>query len=83
MRNPDTIFMYHNVPNGMAAKPISFRNDYLGINQDVYQYDEVGKPTHVSPKLKREVKEFAQTWFATLNDQGFWGDQAVRTILSP
>ena len=83
MRDPDMVFMSHNLPDGMAAEPISFRNDYLGIHQEIYRYNEAGMRTHVVPKLKRDLKEFAQTWFATLNEQGFFGDQAVRTILSP
>jgi hypothetical protein len=41
MRDPDIVLLFHNVPDGMAAEPVSFRNDYLGIVQDVYRYDEV------------------------------------------
>ncbi|MBS0155196.1 MAG: hypothetical protein JSS38_11410, partial [Nitrospira sp.] len=33
MRDPDIVFLFHNVPDGMAAEPVSFRNDYLGIVQ--------------------------------------------------
>ena len=83
MRDPDIIFLFHNGPDGVAAEPVSFRNDYLGIVQDVYRYDETGRRTHVVPSLKQELKDFAESWFANLKDQGFFGSTAVREILSP
>ena len=83
MRDPDIVFMFQNPPHGPIAEPVSFRNDYLGLNQDVYRYDEHGKRTHLDTKLKLYLREFAQTWLANLKEQGFFGDKAVRTILSP
>ncbi len=83
MRDPDIVFLFHNVPDGAAAEPVSFRNDYLGIVQEVYRYDETGRRTHVVPSLKQDLKEFAQSWFANLKDQGFFDSTAVREILSP
>ena len=67
----------------MIAEPVSFRNDYLRIVQEVYRYDEAGRRTHVLPSLKQELKEFAESWFANLKDQGFFASTAVREILSP
>ena len=83
MRDPDIVFMFQDAPTGSVAEPVSFRNDYLGLDQEVYRYDESGKRTHLDTKLKRDLKELAQNWFVNLNEQGFFGDQAVRTILSP
>ena len=83
MRDPDIVFLFHNVPDGAAAEPISFRNDYLGIVQEVYRYDEAGRCTRVLPTLKQDLKEFARAWFGTLRDQGFFAPTAVREILSP
>ena len=83
MRDPDIVFLFHNLPDGVAAEPVSFRNDYLGIVQEVYRYDETGRRTHMVPSLKQELKEFAESWFATLKDQGVFGSTAVREILSP
>lgn len=83
MRDPDMVFLFHNLPDGMAAEPVSFRNDYLGIVQEVYRYDETGRRTHVVPSLKQELREFAESWFANLKDQGFFAPTAVREILSP
>ncbi|MBS0160831.1 MAG: hypothetical protein JSS26_19795 [Nitrospira sp.] len=83
MRDPDLVFMFTDLPDGAAAEPVSFRNDYLGIMQDVYRYDEAGRRTHVFPALKQDLKEFARDWFATLREQGFFAPTAVREILSP
>ncbi len=83
MRDPDIVFLFHNLSDGTAAEPVSFRNDYLGIVQEVYRYDEAGKRTHVFPTLKQDLQEFARAWFATLRDQGFFAPTAVREILSP
>lgn len=83
MRDPDLVFMFQDTPYGFIAEPVSFRNDYLGLDQDVYRYDEAGKRTHLDTKLTSQLREFAQIWFTNLNKQGFFGDQAVRTILSP
>lgn len=83
MRDPDIVFLFHNAPDGAAAEPVSFRNDYLGIVQDVYRYDETGRRTHVVPSLKQELKEFAESWFSNLKYQGFFASTAVREILSP
>jgi hypothetical protein len=83
MRDPDLVFLFHDLPDGAAAKPVSFRNDYLGLSQEVYRYDAAGTHTHVFPTLKKKLKEFAQTWFANLRDQGFFEATAIREILYP
>lgn len=72
MRDPDIVFMFHNLHDGPAAEPVSFRNDYMAICQEVYNYDDAGKRTHVKPALKRELKDFSRTWFKNLRDQGFF-----------
>lgn len=83
MRDPDLVFMFQDAPHGSIAEPVSFRNDYVGLDQEVYRYDKTGRRTHLDTKLKSQLREFSQIWFANLNEQGFFGDQAVRTILSP
>ncbi|WP_413936994.1 DUF6908 domain-containing protein [Nitrospira sp. BLG_1] len=83
MRDPDIVFLFYNLPEGVAAEPVSFRNDYLGLSQEVYRYDETGRRTHVVSSLKQDLKEFARVWFVTLRDQGFFAPTAVREILSP
>lgn len=82
MRDCDLVFMVIDLPGGAVAEPVSFRNDYLGITQEVYRYDEAGRRTHVVSSLKQELKEFARDWLATLREQGFFASTAVRKILS-
>ncbi len=82
MRDPDIVFMFHALPDGLAAEPVSFRNDYMGLCQEVYRYDDDGKRTHVVPRLKRELQEFSITWFLNLHQQGFFSPEARRDILS-
>ena len=83
MRDPDIVFMFQDATHGSIAEPVSFRNDYVGLDHEVYRYDKTGRRTHLDTKLKSQLREFSQIWFSNLNEQGFFGDQAVRTILSP
>lgn len=83
MRDPDIVFMFQDTPSGSIAESVSFKNDYLGLDQEVYRYDDTGTRTHLDTTLKSQLREFAQIWLANLNEQGFLGDGAVRTILSP
>lgn len=83
MRDCDLVFMFSDLPDGVVAEPVSFQNDYLGIVQNVYRYDEAGRRTHVVPSLKQELKDFARAWLAVLREQGFFASTAVREILSP
>ena len=71
MRDPDMVFEFHQWPDALAAEPLFFRNDYMGINQEVYRYNDIGKKTHVNTKLKADLKAFARTWFSNLKQQGF------------
>lgn len=83
MPDPDLVLMVTDLPDGSGVEPVSYRNDYLGIVQEVYRYDEAGRRTHVFPARKQDVKEFARDWFGTLREQDFFAPTAVREILSP
>ena len=80
MRDPEMVFEVHST--NAAAEPLSFQNDYMGVFQEVYRYDDDGKKTHVNTRLKQELKSFARTWFTNLKDQGFLGDTAIRDRLT-
>ncbi len=82
MRDPEMVFEIHAWADASAAEPLSFRNDYMGLLQEVYRYDEAGKKTHVNAKLKQELTSFARTWFINLKDQGFLGETAIRERLT-
>ncbi|MEX2206665.1 MAG: hypothetical protein WEF50_10605 [Myxococcota bacterium] len=78
MRDPELVFEIF----ALFAEPITFRNDYVGILQDVYDYDDHGRRTHLRPRLKAELKAFARIWFRNLRHQGFLGHAARREVLS-
>ena len=82
MRDPDMVFELFTHGEASAAEPLSFQNDYMGLLQEVYRYDESGKKTHVNTRLKAELKSFARTWFSNIREQGFFGPQAVRERLA-
>ena len=82
MRDPEMVFEIDRSAAPHMAEPLSFRNDYMGIMQEVYRYDDDGKKTHVNAKLKQDLKSFARTWFTNLKDQGFLGETATRERLS-
>ena len=82
MRDPEMIFEMHRSAAPDMAEPLSFRNDDLGLMQEVYRYDDSGKKTHVNAKLKQELTSFARTWFTNLKDQGFLGNTAIRERLA-
>ena len=78
MRDPDMVFEIHAWADAPAAEPLTFRNDYMGLLQEVYRYDDDGRKTHVNIRLKQELTSFAKTWFTNLKDQGFLGETAIR-----
>ena len=80
MRDPEMVFEVHSVT--AAAEPLSFQNDYMGLYQEVYRNDELGKKTHVNTRLKQELTSFARTWFTNLKEQGFLGETAIRERLT-
>ncbi len=82
MRDPEMVFELFTHGEASAAEPLSFQNDYMGVFQEVYRYDESGKKTHVKTRLKAELKSFARTWFKNLKDQGFLGETAIRERLT-
>ena len=76
MCDPEMVFEIHEWPDASAAEPLSFRNDYMGLMQEVYRYDDAGKKIHVNPKLKQDLTSFATVWFQNLKEQGFLSDTA-------
>ena len=82
MRDPEMVFELFTHGELSAAEPLSFQNDYMGLLQEVYRYDEAGKKTHVNARLKQELTSFARTWFTNLKHQGFLGETATRERLS-
>ena len=82
MRDPEMVFEIHTYTSPDMAEPLSFRNDYMGLMQEVYRYDDDGKKTHVNARVNQELTSFARTWFQNLKDQGFLGETAIRERLT-
>jgi hypothetical protein len=82
MRDPEMVFELYTHGELTAAEPLSFQNDYMGLLQEVYRYDESGKKTHVDTRLKADLKSFVRTWFRNLREQGFFSAQAERERLA-
>ena len=61
MRDSDMVFEIHAWVDAAAAEPLSFRNDYMGLLQEVYRYDDHGRKTHVNAWLKQELTSFAKS----------------------
>lgn len=78
MFDPEMVFRIIEWDGAKLAEPISFRNDYVGIHQEVYRYDDQGKATHVDARLKAELKSFGRMWFRNLKHQGFLSPEATR-----
>ena len=49
--------------------PISFRNDYVGLYQEVFSYNEEGEPAAIDIKLQSDLTSFANTWITSIQEQ--------------
>lgn len=67
MRDPEIVYRLDGI-TGIEI-PEYFRNDYVGLEQEVYPVIE-GKQM-INPKLLQQLKEFSRTWSRNLIDQGF------------
>ena len=72
------MFEFH----ALGAEPISFRNDYIGVHDEVYAYDDAGRRTGVYPKRRAELVSFARVWFRNIRAQGFFGESAEREVIA-
>ena len=49
--------------------PITFRNDYVALYQEVFDYNEDGSPEAIDIKLQSELTSFANTWMNSIQEQ--------------
>lgn len=54
---------------GEKHYPISFRNDYVGISQDVFTYNEDGTPKGIYIKMQSDLAVFANQWMKNIQGQ--------------
>jgi hypothetical protein len=70
MRDPEMEF----VLKDDKYYPITYRQDNLGIMQEVLEYrDSDGTPVRYKPKLQRDLVEFANMWMQNINEQQHLG----------
>ena len=67
MRDPDMTFSINPITGTII--PLSFRNDYLGVYQEVIQ-ERHGK-TMYCISLIRDLDNFLWTWLKNIKEQGF------------
>lgn len=49
--------------------PISFKNDYVGLYQEVFDYNEDGEPEAIDINLQSDLTSFANTWMNSIKEQ--------------
>lgn len=82
MRDPEMVFTLQEIGGITVAEPVSSRNDYMGILQEVYTYNGEGRRTHVNPRLKCELSSLTSIWFRNLKHQGFLDKDAKKERLA-
>jgi hypothetical protein len=48
---------------------ISFKNDYVGLYQEVFDYNEHGEPEAIDIKLQANLTDFANQWMRNIKEQ--------------
>jgi hypothetical protein len=73
MRDPDMVFEVfpasERLPVGLWL-PLSYRQDGMGIDQEVYGENAAGQKT-IKPKLAKDLAKFARQWDRNIAQQGF------------
>ena len=71
LRDPDMVFHVHVIAGRIVAwTPRSWRNDYAGIEQEVFVDGPDGQIRY-KPKLLRQFRSFAATWDRNIRQQHF------------
>ena len=69
MRDPDVCFLEGHRNNKTAYFPISFRNDYLGINREAVVFNDLGEISGWRPHEQRDNALFCNTWMQNIEQQ--------------
>lgn len=67
MRDPEVVMMQH--PTTKELCPISWRNDYVGVNKDDVVYDQDGHIKGYRPRQQSDNASFCNMWAKNLKDQ--------------
>ena len=71
MADPDMTF---SVSDDGRIIPLSFRNDYMGVDQEVFR--EIRGKMMYSQSLLKELDDFLWHWLQNLQEQGFTANVA-------
>jgi hypothetical protein len=66
MRDPEVVFV---ISDG-HAKPVYFRNDFIGVEHATAQ--DLFGDVPVKPDLQRDLDSFVSTWWRNIREQGFF-----------
>lgn len=66
MRDPEVVFLVE----GEKAKPVYFRNDYIGVEHATVE-DHFGD-VPVKPRLQKDLESFCRMWWNNIREQGFF-----------
>lgn len=53
-----------------TVEPLTFRNDYMGMYQEVYKRNAAGQLVY-SPRLRSSLDDFLRQWLGNIKEQGF------------
>ena len=68
MRDPDMELAINHEAG--TVEPLTFRNDYMGMYQEVYKRDNDGRLLY-SPRLRTSLDDFLWQWLKNIIEQGF------------
>jgi len=66
MRDPEVVVVVNDLTQ--IAEGVYFRNDYAGVEQFVFDYNDEGHRTHIRKRLKDEIEDFLDGWLDNLKD---------------
>lgn len=66
MRDPDVVFVKG--PDGLYY-PVSYRNDYLGLDQTAIEFDDQTTVEGYRPKLQASIARFVGDWMRNIKLQ--------------
>ena len=76
MADPEMTFSVDK--NGGKIEALSYRNDYMGLYQEVYKLRDDGVLMY-SPKLRTDLDGFLWQWLKNIGEQGFSPASFVET----
>lgn len=67
MRDPDIVLLHSSIDGNYY--PMSYRNDYMGINQEAMMFGDDGEPNRVCLKMQKDIAVFVGTWMVNVKHQ--------------